>query len=589
MNLRTTLIAGLAAAVLPAAAWAQAPCAIPFQSYLVDEDGTPSNSPIDIEVIFYDGADAGAAGIDCRVFNAVAVNNGWLNLSIDACSLPEPGPSGCGVMTVTEILEAGAAEGAQVYMALRLGDDLADAGPRTPLGAVPYAVYATSAQTAVTATSAAQADVAAELAGFTPADYATVASMSPVASSGLFSDLVGVPSGLSDGDSDTLGALVCTAGQIAVFDAGVGGWVCGDAPGGGGGDGVVFGEETLTVGTRDEGNAYASLDTPLAVPDNVVTGVTSARFVSDDITIRTVSLDLVVDHPDPSQLTVTLTSPAGTVLTIVDGATTSLTDINGNFGWDNEIEGGNLYAFFEESTAGVWTLKVVDGAAGSTGSLTSWKLRVNENWTGTAFVGAEIETPGRVVANEVVIANGGHIAFVDEDGNATRTISGRRDFRPVSYSGRIATGVMRMPESFLGDTAIFSEIHLPAGSVATISGGVRCSIGYPAGTYGDTNIGCRMFVLDEAGATVPLIGAYLTEYDSACNSVPGDILLLSGCRGVHNRNIPVREWNGTYYVFAETDMTISVVAEVFCRANCNYTSCGDYSCTMTNDLTLAVR
>ena len=228
MNLRTTLIVGLAAAVLPAAAWAQAPCAIPFQSYLVDEDGTPSNSPIDIEVIFYDGADAGAAGIDCRVFNAVAVNNGWLNLSIDACSLPEPGPSGCGVMTVTEILEAGAAEGAQVYMALRLGDDLADAGPRTPLGAVPYAVYATSAQTAVTATSAAQADVAAELAGFTPADYATVASLSPVASSGLFSDLVGVPSGLGDGDSDTLGALMCAAGQVPGYDSDSSSWGCVD-------------------------------------------------------------------------------------------------------------------------------------------------------------------------------------------------------------------------------------------------------------------------------------------------------------------------------------------------------------------------
>lgn len=187
MNLRTPFIAGLVAAVLPAAAWAQAPCAIPFQSYLVDEDGTPSDTPIDVEVTFYDGADAGAAPIDCRVFTSAAVNNGWLNLSIDACSLPEPGPSGCGVMTVTEILEAGAAEGAQVYMALRLGDDLADAGPRTPLGAVPYAVYATNAQTAVTANSAATADLAAELDGFDP-DAVDAASVGGVSADALSTD-----------------------------------------------------------------------------------------------------------------------------------------------------------------------------------------------------------------------------------------------------------------------------------------------------------------------------------------------------------------------------------------------------------------
>ena len=207
-----------------------------------------------------------------------------------------------------------------------------------------------------------------------------------------------------------------------MYDGDVGGWVCGDAPGGGA-DGVVFGEETLTVGTRDEGDAYASLDTPLSVPDNVVTGVTSARFVTDDITIRTLSLDLDVDHPEPSQLTVTLTSPAGTSLTVVDGPTTTLTEIGGNFGWDNEIEGGNLYTFFVESTAGVWTLQVVDGSAGSTGSLTSWKLRFNQSWTGTAFVGAEIATPGRVVANEVVIANGGSLILANEDGLPVRSFN----------------------------------------------------------------------------------------------------------------------------------------------------------------------
>lgn len=145
-----------AALLLPVGAAAQAPCAIPLQSYLAGLDGAPLPGPVDVEVRFYDGPDAGAAAIDCRSFPAVALDAGWLNVALDACSLPEPDASGCGVMTVGEILDAGRAEGTEIYMGIRLGDDAEDAGPRTPLGAVPYAVYATTASS---------------LEGFDPAEY----------------------------------------------------------------------------------------------------------------------------------------------------------------------------------------------------------------------------------------------------------------------------------------------------------------------------------------------------------------------------------------------------------------------------------
>ena len=399
MKLRILLPIVLAAVTIPVAGFAQAPCVIPFQSYVTDTDGVPRDAPIDIQVTFYDGSGGGAAAIDCRAFTDVEVDDGWLNLSIDACNLPAPDGSGCGVMTVTEILEAGSELGAQVFMGLRLEDDLFDAGPRTPVGAVPYAVYASSAAT---------------VDGFDPEDFVTSASLSDLAGSGHWLDILGVPEGLDDGDDDTLGALICDDGEVAVFDAGGGGWVCG--AGGGGGGVIEIGDELLTVGSRGEGTAYEALDTPLSIPDGIVTGATSARFVGDDITIDTISLDLVIDHPDPSQLDVRLTSPEGTVVDIVVSATTTLTAIDGNFGWDFAIEGGDRYSYHGENAGGVWILQVFDNAAGSSGTLVSWQLRVNEDWSGRAFVGGTIETPGQVLANEVVVTNGGRMVFQNIDG-----------------------------------------------------------------------------------------------------------------------------------------------------------------------------
>ena len=448
MNLRILLPLALAFTAIPVAGFSQAPCSIPFQSYLTDVAGVPVDAPIDIQVTFYDGASGGAAAIDCRSYSDVPVDDGWLTLTIDACNLPAPTPGGCGVMTVTEILNAGATLDAQVFMGLRLEDDAFDAGPRTPVGAVPYAVYARTAES---------------VDGFDPDDYARVTSLSALAGSGHWLDILGVPEGLDDGDQDTLGALVCEDGEVAVFDEDIGGWVCG--AGGGGGGTIEVGGELLTVGTRGEGIPYESRDTPLGIPDDVVTGITSTRFIAEDTTVETISLDLVIDHPDPTQLQVTLTSPTGTAITIVDGATTTLTEVNGNFGWEFAIEGGDLYSYHEESIAGVWILQVVDSAAGSSGSLESWRLRVNEGWSGRAFVGGEIETPGQLLANEIVVTNGGRMVFRNIDGT---------DAFELSAGG--GSGVLR-----IDDDVRPNQNWWDANQTCVTDGGFLCSPGTLAG------------------------------------------------------------------------------------------------------------
>ena len=56
--------------------------------------------------------------------------------------------------------------------------------------------------------------------------FASAASLASVATSGRFGDLSGIPTGIGDGDNDTLGALSCADGQVAKRQGNA--WVCGN-------------------------------------------------------------------------------------------------------------------------------------------------------------------------------------------------------------------------------------------------------------------------------------------------------------------------------------------------------------------------
>ena len=161
-SMATRCITTLGVLTLGADASAQAVCAIPIETRITDLTGAEVEGPLDVEITFFDGPEESAVAVDCRAFSSVPLRDGWLRLSVDACALPEPGPSGCGVVSVQEILRAGVGEGATVWMGIRIGEDVAEAAPRTRVGAVPYSVWSTAAG---------RADVADQLEGFDPAEY----------------------------------------------------------------------------------------------------------------------------------------------------------------------------------------------------------------------------------------------------------------------------------------------------------------------------------------------------------------------------------------------------------------------------------
>ena len=96
--------------------------------------------------------------------------------------------------------------------------------------------------------------------------------------------------------------------------------------------------------------------------------------------MESVQIKVRASHPASGQLGVELTSPAGTK--------SILMNINNSFLLRDDDEDGSAdgdadlnivltsHAFYGEDSEGNWTIKVIDGRSGSTGTLTDWKINI---------------------------------------------------------------------------------------------------------------------------------------------------------------------------------------------------------------------
>jgi subtilisin-like proprotein convertase family protein len=125
-------------------------------------------------------------------------------------------------------------------------------------------------------------------------------------------------------------------------------------------------KETETDGIWD----YRSNFINQSIPDKSATGTKHTLSVTHKLKVEAVQIRVEIDHPFISDIGVELTSPSGTVSKILR--------INSNIR-DRGLFGFTLLsnAFYGESSAGNWTIKVLDGKSGNTGRLLSWELKVN--------------------------------------------------------------------------------------------------------------------------------------------------------------------------------------------------------------------
>lgn len=124
-----------------------------------------------------------------------------------------------------------------------------------------------------------------------------------------------------------------------------------------------------TLGSYAETNfANDQSGLSIAIPDNSATGGATMMNVASNFKLEGVQLQLWATHPDVSELAVELTSPQGTK-SIVVNMKNSLT---GLANYQGEVFLSN--AFYQERAQGNWTLKLIDGKAGQTGTITRWRL-----------------------------------------------------------------------------------------------------------------------------------------------------------------------------------------------------------------------
>lgn len=112
----------------------------------------------------------------------------------------------------------------------------------------------------------------------------------------------------------------------------------------------------------------------LPIPDNSATGVSDSMIVVSDIKIEAVQLKVWVTHTNISDLALELTSPSGTKSIVINlnNALRGIGDYQGEVFLTN--------AFYQERSAGNWTLKVIDGTSTHSGTLTRWSLNFSGSY-----------------------------------------------------------------------------------------------------------------------------------------------------------------------------------------------------------------
>lgn len=144
--------------------------------------------------------------------------------------------------------------------------------------------------------------------------------------------------------------------------------------------------------------------TPIDIPDNDPTGVTSIISISDALTVFGSSTFLDITHTYIGDLIVKLTSPTGTTAVLHNQAGGSA---------DNIVQSFPSTAFNGESTLGDWTLSIEDTYGADIGNLNNWSI---------TFSAIGDVAPAAPIAEFAFEANYLSVAFTDNSSDVNGDI-----------------------------------------------------------------------------------------------------------------------------------------------------------------------
>ena len=117
--------------------------------------------------------------------------------------------------------------------------------------------------------------------------------------------------------------------------------------------------------------------TPIAIPDNQPSGVTSYLYVPDSLQITDINVLVDITHDWIGDLVVEVTSPVATTVRLHDESGGSTADIYTWYDRETAPDGpGTMGDFDGENSMGTWSLRVSDNSPVNEGTLNEWRLEI---------------------------------------------------------------------------------------------------------------------------------------------------------------------------------------------------------------------
>ena len=212
----------------------------------------------------------------------------------------------------------------------------------------------------------------------------------------------------------------------------------------------------LNLGSVVPGDTVASAQQALVIADDNVFGVTGVIVAPQPgATIERLSVDVNIEHPDVSQLTVTLISPSGTEIVLHNPTAGAGADLITNYPRQSAAAVGSMEDCFDETTPGVWSLKIIDDTEGPfdengaaiEGRLVSWSVNFNEAWSGSdIFTGNDMIVDGKIITRSGIEVNmNGNILLSNADNSRQLSINAQDGIRLVGSTARIPL-IVTLPE-----------------------------------------------------------------------------------------------------------------------------------------------
>jgi subtilisin-like proprotein convertase family protein/subtilisin family serine protease len=331
------------------------------------------------------------------------------------------------------------------------------------------------------------------------------------------------PNPVAAGSSSTLSVATTTATAPGTYTLTVTGT-----------SGSLVKSRAVTLTVRPEGTIVRDFtnNTPVSIPDNNPTGITSTINVPEGLTIADLAATVNITHTFIGDLVVTLRSPAGTTATLHSQTGGSTDNLNQTFA---------LSAFNGQNAAGTWTLSVSDRASIDVGTLDSWSLSITGAPTGG-------NTPP--TANFSFTTAGLTASFTDTSTDSNGTIAARSwNFGDGSTStGQNPTRTYATAGTYTvtltvtdngGATATTSkQVTVTSSVTKTFTNATRVSIpdNKPAGITSTINVPDSLRI-SQLSVTVNITHTYIGDLIVKLTSPTGTVVTLHNRTGGSTDNL----------------------------------------------------